>query len=774
MRGENKPAYRLTIEDNPIGGLSEPETWTTWRYFAGAADNKGLGYMAETYDGRAVISYVENNKVYIAFAPTVTGILDGTEVFDFDNAVLIKEGNGYLNIQTSLTLINGRLHLAITNWTWIEPKRDVDWILQAEHWIDTDGKGRGFAFYNYISTDLSSGTSWARELPQVGNDLGQIVILSDTNWVIICPHWSYVYLSNMPCYTTDAGETWTNGEPCPKSLFYYLAGCGVSVLRLSDTSFAIAWGSSSSYEKLLHYTNCGAARSASDGWGSDWPGGDDYVRGIGYATVKDKVYMAVAGLMGSPYDIYEFKLDTLTYETIKLYENWTLIASVGFFGGGEPQFTATENALVLQHKDSGQISGAGTLIERRPLQVKKIEVTRQKGTASKLVVVLDNKNGQYSPDKEGDWFNVFWPNKRVVLEWGYGADLAYGFTGLVDSVRMSTFPQELTFVCRDMLKLALDQTVADEAGNHTIYYTNEKAEDIFLYLASAAGYASEDIIAEETGITLGGFLVSNETYADAFTRLCEISKFEYFCDARGVLYFVHSTDRSPAVEGAAMVLAGTGWADIPGVAAGHPVVLDSDILTDGGSIVYSRAADYEIRLGGSGVNAAIRRRPGSAIGDGAAVYISAVYAAWIFSEGQDVVKLDYTIDDKDLYYSILVQGASAEDESAIEASASYISREYYNVLEQKTLIVSASQIKDLATCQTIADRNEVLMRSRPRYTEFGAVANPWLDTGDCCQVIESSTTISEIYRPLSEIITMEPDTGFIMQLGAYHCGYAPI
>jgi hypothetical protein len=325
-----------------------------------------------------------------------------------------------------------------------------------------------------------------------------------------------------------------------------------------------------------------------------------------------------------------------------------------------------------------------------------------------------------------------------------------------------------------MLKLALDQKCTDEAGNHVIYYTDETPEDIFRYLALAAGYASADIVTEATGLTLPGFLVSYESYADAFTRLCEMVKFEYYCDNQGILYFVHSTDRSPAVTNEAMALTGTGWVDIPGPAAGHPVVLDSDIVTNGGETTYSRDTDYEIRLGGSGVNAAIRRRSGSAIGDGATVYASAVYAAWIFSEGEDIIKLDYTIEDKDLYYSILVQGASAEDESAIEASADYISKEYYNVLEQKILVVSASGINDLAACQEIADRNEVLMRSRPRYTEFGAVANPWLDTGDCSQVIESSSTISEIYRPLSEIITMEPGTGFIMQLGAYHYGYAPI
>lgn len=556
ISGTSKPAYRLTIEDSPIGGLTDPSVWTTWRYFAGQSDNKGLGNIEETADGRAVISYVENNAVYIAFAPSVAGVLNGTETFDFTNAILIKTGNEYGCMQSSITKIKGILHLAITSYIYT-----TEYIMQCEHWKDTDGNGTGFAFYNYISTDLTSGTSWARELPKVGNDLGQIICLSDTNWVIICPSYTYIYQGNRCCYTQDAGETWHNGSFTPTSLFYYLAGSGISVLPLTETSFMIGWQSSSDYHKFLHYTNCGATMASED---VAWAGSN-----CGWITVKDQVYMALSN--GGNYDIYSFNLDTPTYETAKDINNYNKIASIGYLESGKAMFTLTESALVLQHKDTSSITGAGTMIARRPLQVKKIEVDRQKGAASVLTVVMDNKGGQYSPDNiNSPWYGVIWPNKRVVLQWGYGTDLAYGFTGLVDRVKMSTFPAELTITCRDMLKLALDQTVTDELGGHTIYYTNETIEDIFLYLANASGYASEDIVYEPTGITLEGFLVSEETYADAFTRLCELCGFEYYCDAQGKLYFVRANDRSPQQEDE-ITLSGTNPVEL----SKYPIVTDS-------------------------------------------------------------------------------------------------------------------------------------------------------------------------------------------------------
>lgn len=763
--GANSPNHLITITAaNPNRvDLTDPTSWTTWRYFAGATDNKGLGYMTETSDGRAVISYVENNNVYVAFAPSVVGVLEGTEVFDYDNAILVKEGNEHENIQTSLTLIEGRLHLAITNWTWVDPYAAEDWILQCEHWVDSDGQGADLAFYNYISEDLSSGTAWARELPRVGNDMGQIVCLSTTNWVIMCPWWSYVYSGNVPCYTTDGGETWHNGAHSPTSLFYYLAGNGVSVLPLSETSFVIAWNSSSSYEKLLYYTNCGATLSLKDYWGSDWPGGDDYVHGIGYVIVGENAYMASAS--DGSYDIYEFKLDTPTYETIKLYENWTLVASVPFLEGSDPMFTLTENALILQHKTSGSISGAGTIIETytEKLKVKLIEVARNRGMASSLSLVLDNKGGRYSPDKLGPWHNVLFPNAQVKVEQGYGANLVQTFLGLIDDVNPTTFPHELTLHCRDYLKKALDQHINDGEGGRTVYYTDTAPETIFGYLAAAAGFTV--VYVEATGLTISkGF--SMETYSDAFSWLSELVGYEWYCDEAGALYYHRATDRQPAVEDWDLTF--TVYDEpvllthLPGV---NPIVGDTLVLSYDGT-PYTKDVDYTFDPATSEITAL---STGSIPLD-QTNKISYVYAAYVFKEGQDIVSLGYTISDKDLYRQVLVIGQDA-DGNEITATADYISADYYNLPADKILPINAPEADTVEKCQEIADRAEYLMRSRARICEFAAIGVPWLQIGDCIQVIETSTGISEIYRITDMSLQQSPE-GFYMQITCYHYGYA--
>lgn len=183
--------------------------------------------------------------------------------------------------------------------------------------------------------------------------------------------------------------------------------------------------------------------------------------------------------------------------------------------------------------------------------------------------------------------------------------------------------------------------------------------------------------------------------------------------------------------------------------------------------------DYAVTEGDSENEWSVNRIAGGGISDPSTVYTSYVYAGWIFKEGLNIFRCDYSIDDQNLYRKIRVLGAQAEDESVIEAEADYVAADYYNLLPQKIHTVNASQLKTQTECQAVADKNEILMRSRPRYLEWGAIANPWLDTGDCMQIIESTSTASEIYRALSEIITMEPESGFVMQLGAYHYGYTP-
>jgi hypothetical protein len=114
-------------------------------------------------------------------------------------------------------------------------------------------------------------------------------------------------------------------------------------------------------------------------------------------------------------------------------------------------------------------------------------------------------------------------------------------------------------------------------------------------------------------------------------------------------------------------------------------------------------------------------------------------AEYVFREGEDIVRLDYEIDDDELYYEVVVHGKGEDTEGeaiVIEARADYVPREYYQVLEQKILKIDT----DLATeaeCQELADRTVALMLSKPRCADFAAIAVPHLQVGDRIQVIES-------------------------------------
>jgi len=141
-------------------------------------------------------------------------------------------------------------------------------------------------------------------------------------------------------------------------------------------------------------------------------------------------------------------------------------------------------------------------------------------------------------------------------------------------------------------------------------------------------------------------------------------------------------------------------------------------------------------------------------------------ASYVFKEGEDIISLGYTIDDNDLYSKIIVYGKDIND-AVITATKDYVSKAYYKVLSQKIMKIDASDANTIAQCQAIADRAEMLMRSRVREVSFAAVAVPWLQIGDVIQVIESSTTISELYR-VTDLSTTQDSGGYTMQITCYH------
>lgn len=413
----------------------------------------------------------------------------------------------------------------------------------------------------------------------------------------------------------------------------------------------------------------------------------------------------------------------------------------------------------------------GKATEADIIPAKAISIQRNRGMAAEAKVEIDNKDGKYSPDSEGDWKEVIWPNRQITIEQGYGGETMQTFTGLIDKIEVTSHPQTITITARDQYKRALDQTICEPGTtNRVVLFENETVDAI---VTTLAGWAGLPCVAEATGIIITKDFAW-ETYADAIQWCCDLTGFEAVVDEQGTLQFRFPTDRQP--EGIEEItLDGTDW-----VALEHtPIVAESQRVTDiDGETTYIPSTDYEVEYG----PARIRRVTGGGISDGETVQVRYVYAAWTFREGEDIISIDYTIDDTNLYYEAVVYGQrpiewDSEGEptkfEAISAVAPYNPRDYFQVLPHKILKIDAPDADTEEKCQEIADRAIYQMKSRARICRFKAVAIPWLQVGDCVQIIESSSNVSEIYR-ITDMAIKQAADGFTMELTTYHYGYAPL
>jgi len=518
-------------------------------------------------------------------------------------------------------------------------------------------------------------------------------------------------------------------------------------------------------------------------------------------------------------------------------------------------YTAGEKSVI----DSNLFIGtnrplAEVTIDGNAIRVKSVDVEPMKNGAGQATIVVDNKNGIYAPDKAGVWNGVIWPNKVVTISIGYGANREPIFTGLIDTVKMKTFPQTITIQARDKLKLALDQTVTDDAGLRSLTYTDQYVEAVLKDLALRAGWSVGDIYYDDSGVIVGSITFSHETYADAMAKLCERYNYEYYAGRTGEIYFHYITDRQPEVVDESTVLNGTTAVSM----AKFPVVTASIRVrsaASGGGTLYSSDTDYLITEGTKSTAWTIARRVGSTIADSGTVYVSYVYAAWVFEEGKNITSLEYTIDDVDLYTRAYVLGMTAVSDNLkyypdvnnivvrsaatggtlyvlgsdyaitagnattpwkiarVEGStipaggkvyvsydytvgattyvvddephtlystsgaecygyADYVSAAYYNVLTDKVIIVADNTIATPEQCEEVAERLLVTLSAGARSVSFDAVAVPYLWVGDCIMIVESSSTISEIYR-ITDIKYKFSGSSMMMGIDAKHYGYAP-
>jgi hypothetical protein len=292
-------------------------------------------------------------------------------------------------------------------------------------------------------------------------------------------------------------------------------------------------------------------------------------------------------------------------------------------------------------------------------------------------------------------------------------------------------------------------------------------ETIVKDLCVRAGFAPDDITIEPTYINLE-ISFDRMSYGDAIEQLCTLSGFEILIDDYGHVSFHYPTDRQPEALDEEVVLNGTTAVDL----TNYPIVTTSIVVYSGAGktgMKCSSVYDYLITPGDYENNWSIERRAGSSIPDGATVYVSYVYAAYVFKEGIDIFNLGLATTRRDLYGQIFVEGDTC--------SGLYLTTtprwDGSNVTEDKVLFVQDENIDSDAKAQGVADRLGADMICRTVTSEFAAIAIPWLQVGDCIQIIESSSTISEIYK-ITSLSFYYGLKEAMMSMKTYHYGYAPL
>ena len=559
MIGPNKPVAEVVVGGG--GGEITPETPRVLRGADGVYEelpntfysNKYImgGDIAKRVDGKLLTTYsvgtniggVLQNGIYLS-------VFDDEEtLFGYDN---IAQDSEFLFITTEsevtsflerinslLRLEDGRILLFIMN------DDSASGIMTVKCYESANGLGTDFVYKSTVySWDYSA-------LPNVYSrafNVGNGIILESGRILLPLIGGANMYSTTgttqaFACYSDDNGLTWNSSASVLSAGWYK----SIRVFR----GFGIINGSRLIAQIGYIVYEGGMAFVYSDDGGETWDVYDGW-QGV------DSVEEVLRGIYYNPYDGYTYYTMNTIYNEPK-YRIYRIpssktIADVDIYTHGiwgEPLFDTVfgddnyENIIFINSQYFtliGQSNFDGTLshmfgfeVARNVLQPKSIQISRAKGMAGGLTVELDNKDGVLAPDGTVNP-QLLWPNKEIVVKQGYGSELLTTFTGLIDSVSMSTFPQTITISARDMMKPLLDHYLRNAEFLYTLTYTNMTVEHIWENLMILAGV--EYNIIEETGLTISEKTFSWETYGDAISWLDEIAGFETYCDEFGKMNFV--------------------------------------------------------------------------------------------------------------------------------------------------------------------------------------------------------------------------------------------
>jgi len=558
--GANAHNHLITLTGAP-SAYSGSTDWLTMRDMrTGLAQG---GHFVTRSDGKILVTYHKQDPVTEYWNTYLSVVDTEDDIFYSDdesaaNEVLFLEntqadGSIGLHWSTLYKLANGQILLFIHRWG---DSTDLNKPQKVLCYVSENGLGTDFAYLSDV-VSCAFGGGYNFNEGEVG--VGKAVQLPSGRILLPHSYWGSYFgaAANYMCvsYSDNNGATWTS-VPTNKSVnatpIRTIAVFG-SQLVISDGN----WAGQGSHRFFVSNNEGGSWTAVSETY-----------------TLKataDRLGAAVAWGEGDGYNYYYFNgedtpggmnifrradtepLPTTGQDPYDIENTWELVGPAG--GIGVNFFTdyllwitgANQFALAgtrFDHITDDTVSSIyGGIREAITLRAKRIEINRNKGMASSATVVFDNKGGIYSPDKEvgHPWKNVMFPNNGIKIEQGYGSNLITTFTGTIDDVVMTTFPAEITLVCRDYLKRAYDQLITS-GGTHSITYNNFTPEAMFTALAGLAGWAAGDIHTEVTGLTIAEKIFTNETYGDAFSWLADMCGFMVFCDEDGDIYYVKDDD----------------------------------------------------------------------------------------------------------------------------------------------------------------------------------------------------------------------------------------
>lgn len=727
--GQNKPSWEVTVENSSL--IDWESESLAWNNPATALYNGSHLTCATKANGKLICVLSKQGASYegecdsiddlINIADSITGLTQITGVDDNRGWCSVSNADGELFLCVNCCALN-------------------DVIYAHKLYKSPSGNGGDWVYYSTIQTYTASGTFFEGTGESIDKDsTGCIKVLSNGRWAIIAGdivYWYGMTSKNNAIYVSDdKGITWVK-----KFTFKYalssnplLYNCPKNITEASDGTLYIdyveAWSIAMFHiAKSIDFaeTWVDISNVSAENWGNS-----------SILAFNNKLYLYVSHLQYSCiFEVIDFNLP-LSNPVLEFNSP---------SNGSCSTMKIVGNKLIVTHDN--YVLNIDVIEPKVP--VKSINISRNKSMAGSLNLVIDNKDGEWSPDN-AVYPNVMFPNTELTVRQGYGTNLVQTFKGLIDRIELTTFPAEIKLSNRDKLKLALDQTITGAGNTHTITYNNQTIEYIFADLCSKAGLSVGTV--EETGLTIAEKTFSWESYADCFSWLADLVGFDFGIDEDGNAYFRKEGNTQPAAEGEEIYITnGKGQIDH------YPIVQNSEMLTDGATTTYVRDTDYTIDYETGEITSIT-------IAD-SVIYGNYVYAAYTFREGEDIVSLGYTIDDNDLYYEVIVVG-KAEDDSVISATAAYPSRDYYKILPQKVMKIDVSDATTVEQCQAIANRAVELMNSKARIVNFAAIAVPWLQIGDVIRVIESSTTINELYR-ITDLSSTQDGSGYMMQITCYH------